>query len=215
MMWAGVGVAIVAMVASGTAMMLALEPVLVGGLILVAVGLVVAWLGGIMGSVESNNPVASEIDQVEDHDVHTGIAASNRVADGQAAGSAVRISREVEHRLARSTHVPIPRVASSAAVALVALAGWLVVSPWLLAYPFDPTAQNAILVQTGAAVVVAWCGLWLVQLGPSRAAAFFALAAGLLTVAAALTFRHDYAAIAVDQIGTGALIAVAAIATMS
>lgn len=212
-LWGGIAVAVVGMLATAIMMVAGVGRFSWFAVALIAVGLGMAWLGGIAGSVEAGHPVSEHREQ-RDREAQAGTSLATRDGRQERARAAVATSRELERVRARSSHSAPPPIGPSAAVALVLLAGALVLSPWVLAYPFEPAAQDSILVQTGAAIVVAWCGFWLFQKGPSRFASGACLGVALVLVLSGLSFRHDYSAITYTQLVAAALIAAAAAGTI-
>lgn len=119
------------------------------------------------------------------------------------AAAALKTTRRARSARMRSQDAPMPRLLPSAAVGLIVVAGWLFVSPWLLGYPFSSAAEGAQLRQTGAAVVLAWCGLWLHQGGRRLVVSLVAAVVGGLVLLSAAWYHYAYAPIEVNGMVSG------------
>jgi hypothetical protein len=173
------------------------------GAVVIAAGLGIAWLGGVMGDVHGGAGRGSST---------TGVLPGARSDDPEAVKSAVTATRRADEQLDAATD--LERAPASpltvASIGLVLLSVWLTFSPWLFGFSLDDGAGQVILDQAIIAVVVGLCGLYAHQVGPSVVAGGLGALAALVLVADGL-FRHTLETVYdVNQVVVGVLMLVGA-----
>ncbi|MGH3425152.1 MAG: hypothetical protein ACRDO8_10510 [Nocardioidaceae bacterium] len=118
-------------------------------------------------------------------------------------------------RTTRPDREALRRAPRSAGVAIIALGIWTAIGPWVLMYPFTEASNDKIMRAFILAVFVVCCGCYLFYVGSSPVASGICLVGGILFIVSAITFPHDVARVQANEIGTGALIVIAAVMSMT
>src|SRR5699024_1247145 len=100
-------------------------------------------------------------------------------------------------------------------VALIVFAGWAMLGPWAVGYPFTPSANDKMVRALALAIVVGCSGFHLAFVGTSRVPSLICLLFGILMMISAFAFPHDLAKITANELFTGAAIVVAAVLTLN
>lgn len=210
-LWSGMAVTLIAMTCLGAGAAIGSVPWSVAGAIGLFVGLVTAWLGGILRDVHiTRSPTRVEARQVEQDDVHPGDAATDRLQGPAIASRTRAINEATRERLSRPA--PRPSVDRAAGLVLIMLSVWLLVCPAVLGYPFSAEVTNARLREQGLAVVLELAGIWRLLVGRSRVAFGVGLVAGLALLVSAAVMQPESGVIAVNEAVIGALVILATVA---
>ncbi len=197
--WTGVAIALVGMLDTGLMMMLPVDTVwIIVGAVIIAVGLGIAWVGGVMGDVHGGAGRGSTT---------TGVLPGARVEDDDVVSEAATTTRRTEAQLGEATDLTRGPASplTIASLGLIALSLWLMFSPWLFGFSLDDGAGQVILDQAIAAVVVGLCGLYAHQAGASVVAGGLAALAALAVLADGV-FRHTLETVYdVNQVVVGLL----------
>lgn len=99
----------------------------------------------------------------------------------------------------------------SASIALLVLGVWTALGPWFVGYPFTASANAAILRHFALAIVVAYAGFYTYYVGTSGIPSFLGAIGGILLIVAAIAFQQGAPRITANEVGTGALVVIAAV----
>lgn len=185
------------------------------GPVVAAVGGFLTWRGGVMYDVHGSRPLRQEATELVHDDVHEGRSPTERMSHETAEQIARGNDERRRELLARVESDDFPSLAPVGVVVLLLMAVWLFVSQFVLAYPFTATGQSNALRDTGFAIVIGLCGLWMRQLGPRPVATGLCLLCGVLLVVFALTQSHAAGRTEWNEILTGAVVIGAAALTVS
>ncbi|MGN6574677.1 MAG: hypothetical protein ACTHKG_03225, partial [Nocardioides sp.] len=84
LMWAGVGIALLAMFGIGWAMIAHNAPGEIAGVVALVVGGLLAWRGGVLNDVQSSQPMSHEVEAAVHGREHSGVEAGEQLHDPQA-----------------------------------------------------------------------------------------------------------------------------------
>lgn len=180
----------------------------VSGVVLV-LGLLVAWRGGVLHDVRAEQPLEQAIADVKGGNVHEGLSAEAVVLGGSVQRDAATVTLRQREIAEERVAAPFPSWSPIGVLALLVLGGWLLVGQWVLAYPFSVTGQNSALRDLGLAVVIALSAVWLRQVGASRVAVAICALSGVLLVVAGVVAPHDAVRVRWNEVLSGCLVLVA------
>ncbi len=207
--WTGTAGGVLGVCGAGLGLMLS-SPLLVWvSAAVLVLGLVIAWRGGVLHDVRAQQPLDQAIKDVEEGNVHEGLSSEAVVVGQTAQRTAAEVTVRKRELIQERTAAPVPSLSPVGVMALLVLAGWLLVGQWVLVYPFSVTGQNSALRDLGLAVVIALSALWLRQVGPSTVALALCGLAGVLLVVAGLAAPHDAVRVQWNEILSGCLVLVA------
>ncbi len=209
--WGGVAIMVLGGVLIGIALVSSRQDLAWPAVVVVGVGAVLSWLGGVMGEAgPGGHGLQREFEDLKEGEVREGTWPADQHEEADAVQESVAIERRAARRRLPTGSIGARDLAHGAGVVLVSLAGWFFVSPWILGYPFEPQPVDAHLMQTGVALVVGAAGLWIVLQGRSLLVAAVAGAIGLAVVWAGFFADQPVQRVAVNQMFSGALTVVAA-----
>ncbi len=190
--WAGVAVALVGIIATGTALTASYGTFALLSTVVTAGGIGMSWAGGIIEEVQGSRPVRYQV----------------RTPSGTGSSHAwlMTWSRRAAHTVTGS---PATRVTTGAST-LIASAAWLATSSAVLDYPGGTSVGGAVLRQTVAAYILLMCGLWLHEVGPSMAVATLAAGMGTYLLFASWLADIELTRVAATGIVTGVVAILAA-----
>lgn len=203
LVWGGIGLAIVALTATGVAMMAGLHWLAWTGSVVVLVGLLLGWRGGVEYDTRGQEPPHHELEEVLQGGTHTGTSPASHLVGDEVQETAARRTQRAEQLVDRATGGPWRELRTLGAFGLVALGVWLLVGTALLGYPFTVVGQDAALRDVGFAVVLTLSGLRLRLPRRSVVATTVCLLAGALLVISALALPHDSTAVRWNELLSG------------
>jgi hypothetical protein len=185
----------------------------IGGAILLVLGGAAAMRGGILYDTHGARPVAGEIDEVRDADVHRGTAPGDMITDPHLRAEARETSRMTDQLLRAAQDAPWRPLDRLGGILLTTGAAFLVVIQGF--YPHTHTGQDNATRSLLLAVVVALAALRIL-LGqrPGRAVSGLAGLVGVALVLLAVLTDHDRSATVVLEIVTGAWIVLASVLSL-
>lgn len=125
------------------------------------------------------------------------------------------LTHRTEDVLRSTTHAPMRSMSKAAAVVLLGLGVWLLFGQWVLNLPFTGAATTTGTRDEGFAVVVTLAGLrLLLHGGRSITASAVAILCGVLLVCSGVFFEHSATRAAVNEIFSGGIALLCAIASL-
>ncbi len=203
LVWGGIGLALVAVCLTGGGLMAELDWLTWGSAVLIVVGLLVAWRGGLLFDTRGQEPPHHEVREVVEGGTHEGVSPASEVVGPRAEAKAATVTERTEALLARSTAAPRRSLRTLGAFGLVALGLWLLLDNWLLDYPFTVVGQDSALRDVGFAVVLALSGLRLRLSSRSLLATGLGLLGGVFLVVGALALPHDSTVVRWNELLSG------------
>jgi len=210
LMWAGVGITLLAMFGIGWAMIQHSGTAEIVGVVALVVGGLLAWRGGVLNDVQSSQPMSHEIQAAVHGRDHSGVQAGEQLHDPEAQRRAASVTRRKQALLRSRVAAPGPPMRPVATLGLLLLGAWLFIGTFVLPYYYTVTGVNSVQRALGAAIVVLLCGFWLRHVGPSPVVAALAAAAGVALVLAAFLAPHGNQWVDLQEAGSGALVVLAA-----
>jgi hypothetical protein len=215
LVWSGIGLAVVALAVSGVAMMAGLHWLTWTSGVMVAVGLLLAWRGGVEYDTRGQEPPHHELEEVLEGGTHAGISPLSHVVGDEVQQTAARSSARTEHLLDRATGGPWRELRTLGAFGLVAVGVWLLVGTAFLGYPFTVVGQDGALRDVGFAVVLTLAGLRLRLPRRSLTTTIVCLLGGALLVFSGLALPHDSTTVRWNELLCGCATLVLASLTFS
>ncbi len=210
LMWAGVGLALLAMFGIGWAMIVHDAPGEIAGVVALVVGGLLAWRGGVLNDVQSSQPVSHEVEAAVHGREHAGVEPGERLHDPEARARAAELTRRKQAVLRSRVAAQGPPVRPVATLGLLLLGVWLFVGTFVLPYYYTVTGVNGVQRALGGSIVVMLCALWLRHVGPSIVAAGLAALTGGALVVAAFLAPHGSLWVDLQEAWTGSLVVLAA-----
>jgi hypothetical protein len=209
-MWAGVGLALLGMCVIGWAMIAHSGAGEVAGVVVLVLGGLLAWRGGVLNDVQSSQPLSHEVEAAVHGREHSGVEAGEQLHDPEAQARAAELTRRKQALLRSRVAAPGPPMRPVATLGLLLLGAWLFVGTFVLPYYYTVTGVNSVQRALGGAIVVMLCALWLRHVGPSVVAAGMAALAGIALVLAAFLAPHGSLWVDLQEAWTGSLVVLAA-----
>lgn len=204
--WGGVVLAIVGMALVAWGVIGGSVAIAVGGVVVGAVALGIAWRGGILYDAHARSDLTAELEAVEEGAEYHGASPEQNVR----ARLPRRESEEIARRRRRvDTRPQEPLSTSSARAAptlLLALAAWTFFGQFLLALPFEETAVDTRIRVSGIAVALALAALALRQASPSKIALGVSALCGLALVLSFFLAPHAVPRSRWSELVTGVLV---------
>ncbi len=210
LMWAGVGLALVAMFGIGWAMIAESNVGEIVGVVALVVGSFVAWRGGVLNDVQSSQPMRKEVEAAVHGRRHSGVEPGEQLHDPEAEERAVVLTERKQALLRSRVEAPGPPIRPVATLGLLLLGAWLFVGTFVLPYYYTVTGVNSVERALGGAIVITLCALWLRHVGPNLVAAGLAAVVGVLLVLAAFFLPHSSIWVNLQEAGSGSLVVLAA-----
>lgn len=209
--WGGVAIMVLGGVLIGVALVSSRQDLAWPAVVVVAVGAVLSWLGGVMGEAgPGGHGLEREIDDVKEGEVREGTWPADQHEEADAVQESVAIERRAARRRLPTASTGARDLGQAGAATLMGLAVWIFVSPWVSGYPMEPEATDAQLMQTAVALVVGVAGLWLFFRRGAVPALGLATLGALWLVLAGLFADQPYRVVQVTQVVTGVLVLAAA-----
>jgi hypothetical protein len=127
---------------------------------------------------------------------------------------AAQITRRSDDALEAATGVPMRSMSRAGALVLLGLGVWLLVGQWLLSLPLTSLASTTGLRDEGFAVVTSLAALRLLTSGRSATATSVALVGGVLLVCSGLLLDHTATRAAINEVLSGVVALLSALATL-
>jgi hypothetical protein len=175
----------------GWAMLQRSETWIVVGVVVMAVGALLAWHGGILKDVQATQPMSNELEAAVHGDPHEGIEAGQQLHDPRAQAAAARTARETRAVLESRVAAPGPPIGPVATFGLLLLGVWLFVGSFMLPYYYTVTGVNSTNRALGASIVIVLCALWMRHVRTGLVAAGLAALVGIALVVGALLLTHN------------------------
>ena len=204
--WTGTAGGVLGLCGAGLGLMLASPAMVWVSAAVLLLGLAVAWRGGVLHDVRAEQPLDQAVEDVKEGNEHEGLSSEAVVVGQTAQRTATEVTVRKRQLLQERAAAPLPSWSPVGVLALLVLAGWLLVGSWVLVYPFSVTGQNSALREVGLAVVVALSALWLRQVGPSRVAIALCGLSGVLLVVAGVAAPHDALRVHWNEVLSGCLV---------
>jgi hypothetical protein len=205
LVWGGTLTALLGIVVAGLGVIRLDLWIGVAGAVLLLLGALVAWRGGVLNDTRGDVHPVRELEEVVHGDVHQGVSADSEVVADAAQRKAEDLTERKQHLLDRAGDRAGPSLRYLGAYGMVALGTWLLAGQGLLGYPFTATGQDNALRDVGFAVLLVLCGLSLRMRRRHLVISTLAAAGGALLILQALLLPHDSSVIRGDEILTGIL----------
>ena len=205
--WGGTFLLVTGTVVIGVGVDLTNWPWSIIGMVLLALGAVVAARGGLMNDFHTHGSARTEMRNVVEGNVRPGLAPGTDLSTPESREK----SRELDHRREAleqaAVEAPRPAMVRPAAGILLLIALLLLVSQWEL-YPIGIPGQTNANRSLGCAIVLGLAGLRILTSQPDqrvRVSSALAALAGLSLILNGLLARHDRLSTAVAEGCCGAL----------
>jgi hypothetical protein len=214
-LWGGVALLLAGMFGTGAGLVAHSASVVVSGLVLLAVGGVAAWYGGVLHDLRRHDPAEQEVQAVREGKVEHGVSSQDTEGNRRARRNA-RAATEQKHRLlAEVTSQPAPPLLPASSLVLLLLGAWSALGVFVLGYPYTVAGQNNELRDLGLGIVLMLAALWLRHVSASVAVAGTCLVVGALQVLEGLLLPHTVARVSGNQVVVGVLVLVVSAATVT
>lgn len=215
LVWGGLALAVVGVVAIGLGLTVLGRPVWIGGVAALLVGAVLAWRGGILNDAGSGLRPEEEAQAVIHGDVHEGVHPGQAVESPRAQHTAAELAHQTRALQAATRSAPAPAFTPAAGWVLILACVVVIVAQWgIVAH--SATGRDNSFRDTGLAIVIGLCGVRLaLPTGRHHLTVAITTAAGVCFVLVAFLAAHDHTAIAVLEATVGVLVVGAALSALA